>query len=152
MEWAFAPLGKFADFGGRARRREYWSFMVLVAVLFAALYLAEELLKLRGARGYGPLTGLFQLAILLPTLAVGARRLHDIDRSGWWLLVGYGPLAGSTALAFAGQARWEYFLSVAAGIGFLVLLIFSVMEGTRDPNRFGPDPKAGERRRVAVRP
>jgi uncharacterized membrane protein YhaH (DUF805 family) len=144
MEWAFAPLGKYADFKGRARRKEYWSFMVLVAVLFAAAYAIENLLQLRGAQGYGPLTIVFQLAVLLPTLAVGVRRLHDIGRSGWWLLAGYGAFAASTALAFAGMGGWEYLLSVAAGIGFLVLLVFSVMEGNRGPNRFGEDPKAGE--------
>ncbi|MEA3009291.1 MAG: hypothetical protein QOJ91_983 [Sphingomonadales bacterium] len=144
MDWALAPLRKYADFKGRARRKEYWSFMVLVAVLFGAAYAIESLLDLRGARGYGPLTTLFQLAVLLPTLAVGARRLHDIGRSGWWLLAGYGASAASTALALAGVARWEYLLSLAAGIGFLVLLVFSVMEGIRGPNRFGEDPKAGE--------
>ncbi|MEO7178707.1 MAG: DUF805 domain-containing protein [Allosphingosinicella sp.] len=144
MEWAVGPLRKYADFKGRARRKEYWSFMVLVAILFAAAYAIESLLKLRGAQGYGPLTTVFQLAILLPTLGVGARRLHDIGRTGWWLLAGYGAFAASTALALAGMDRWEYFLSLAAGIGFLVLLVFSVMEGNRGPNRFGEDPKAGE--------
>lgn len=144
MEWAVAPLRKYADFAGRARRKEYWSFMVLAAVLFAAVYGIEGLLKLRGAAGYGPLTIVFQLAILLPTLGVGARRLHDIGRSGYWLLAGYGPFAASAALALAGLARWEYFLSLAAGIGFLILLVFSVMEGNRGPNRYGADPKAGD--------
>ena len=65
----------------------------------------------------GPLTGLFALGILIPHLAVMVRRLHDTDRSGWWLLLGLLPLLGG-----------------------LVLLIFFIIGGTRGPNRFGPDP------------
>ena len=157
MEYMFMPLKRYADFSGRSRRKEYWMwFLFLIIVTIVTTYL-DILLGLGGSAAgtqqgasvsfnvnFGLITILFLLAVLVPNLAVGVRRLHDIGRSGWWLLAGYGAFAASTALALAGFARWEYFLSLAAGIGFLVLLVFSVMEGNRGPNRFGEDPKAGE--------
>lgn len=145
MEWAILPLKRYADFNGRSRRKEYWSFVLLTVAIFAILYFLEGLLAL-SVRGQGPLTFLFQLAILLPTLAVGARRLHDTGRSGWWLLIGYAPLLASTLLPFAGPVDrgLAMILLIAAGLGFVVLLIFLVLEGARGPNLYGPDPKAGQ--------
>jgi uncharacterized membrane protein YhaH (DUF805 family) len=73
------------------------------------------------ANSLGLLSGLYTLAVLLPSIAVTVRRLHDTDRSGWWILLGFIPI-----------------------IGGIILLVFYVLEGTRGPNRFGPDPKAIE--------
>jgi uncharacterized membrane protein YhaH (DUF805 family) len=67
------------------------------------------------------LLGIFALAILIPSLAVQVRRLHDTDRSGWWILLGVVPIINY--------------------IGAIVLLVFYCLEGTRGPNRFGEDPK-----------
>lgn len=143
MEWAILPLKRYAQFTGRSRRKEYWSFVLLTLAVFLVLYLVEGMLDLR-VHGLGPLTLLFQLAILLPSLAVGARRLHDTNRSGWWLLIGYGPLLISTLLPFIGLANLTLalVLLVVALVGFVVLLIFMVLEGTKGPNQHGPDPKA----------
>ena len=142
MEWALLPFRKFADFTGRARRREYWLFMLLVVLVFAAVYVVEDILDLRRAIGpYGLLTTLYQLAILLPMLAVGARRLHDTDRTGWWQLVAFGPLLLSMSLPFAGLHRPALVLSVIALIGLVVLLVLAVLEGKTGPNRYGPDPR-----------
>lgn len=146
MEWAILPLRKYADFTGRSRRREYWSFVLLMIAVFVALYFAEGLVELR-MYGQGPLTFLFQLAILLPMLAVGARRLHDTGRSGWWQLICYAPALLSTLLPFLGLADLSLVIIVlsVAVIGLLVLIVFLVLEGTKGPNRYGPDPKgAGE--------
>ena len=71
------------------------------------------------ANSLGLLSGLYTLAVLLPSIAVTVRRLHDTDRTGWWILLGFIPI-----------------------IGGIVLLVFYVLEGTRGPNRYGPDPKA----------
>ena len=142
MDWAILPLRKYADFTGRARRKEYWLFMLLVVVVFAAVYFAEGALHLRHAIGpYGLLTTLYQLAILVPMLAVGARRLHDIDRSGWWQLIGFGPLVLSLGLDLAGLQRAALALSLIALIGLVVLLVFAAFEGRSGPNRYGPDPE-----------
>jgi uncharacterized membrane protein YhaH (DUF805 family) len=81
------------------------------------------------------------LLLLIPSIAVGVRRLHDVDRSGWWLMLGYGPWILSILLALAQSADVAAILSIVSNIGFLVLLVFAVMPGTRGPNRFGPDPK-----------
>lgn len=97
---------KYASFDGRATRPEYWWF-----VLFLVLtQLAAELLS-------PALAGIFVLLTLLPAVAVAARRLHDIDRSGWWQLIGFVPL-----------------------IGWIVLIYWLVQPG-KEPNRFGPPPR-----------
>lgn len=116
IEAVKAVFSKYATFEGRARRSEYWWF-----VLFNIL-VSVVLVLVLGGGGHGMGGGnlansLWSLATLLPALAVGARRLHDIDRSGWWLLIGFIPL-----------------------IGLIVLVVFFATRGTAGPNRFGPDP------------
>jgi uncharacterized membrane protein YhaH (DUF805 family) len=119
MEWATLPLKRYAEFTGRSRRKEYWMFTLLVFVAAIVLSLVETLLGLGGMVGpYGPLTSLLLLAIFVPSIAVGIRRLHDTGRSGWWLLIGLVPL-----------------------IGGIVLLVFYCSEGNKGPNEYGPDPK-----------
>ena len=147
MEWAMMPLRKYADFTGRARRREYWSFVLLYIAAFVLASLVDRLAGLRGMIGpYGPFTALVLLALLLPAVAVGVRRLHDTGRSGWWLLAAYGPLILSMLLPLAGivQPRLAMILLVIAGAGSILLIVFLVLEGTKGPNPYGPDPKAAE--------
>ncbi|WP_199554850.1 DUF805 domain-containing protein [Sandaracinobacteroides hominis] len=135
MSLMFEPLRKFATFSGRARRREYWLWQLFIwiisAVLFAWLFAAlpdkvvgtDEFFAMSGNLMEGPtrlpmiVIALVSLALFLPSLAVSVRRLHDSDKSGWWLL-----------------------LNLLA-IGALVLLIFFLIDGTRGPNSYGPDPK-----------
>ncbi len=103
---------KYATFSGRAPRPEYWwwvLFQVVVSVVVMALTGAPT--------GGNTIQGLVSLALLLPSLAVGARRLHDMGRSGWWLLLGLIPV-----------------------LGFLVLLFWFVQPGQAGTNRFGPSP------------
>ena len=105
---------KYADFKGRARRPEYWwwtLFNVLLSIPLALLDVAIE-----GANGGGVLSNLVGLALLLPSLAVGARRLHDTDRSGWLQLLWFIPL-----------------------IGWIIIIVFLCQRGTDGPNRFGSD-------------
>jgi uncharacterized membrane protein YhaH (DUF805 family) len=147
MEWATLPLKKYADFAGRARRKEYWSFVLLYVVLFAAASLVDRFAGLRGMVGpYGPLTALVLLALAVPAIAVGIRRLHDTGRSGWWLMAAYGPLILSTLLSLAGivQPMLAMLLLLLAGAGSILLIVFLVMEGTQGPNAYGPDPKGAE--------
>ena len=107
----------FFNFSGRARRAEYWTFHLFnTLVLFG---LAFALGMVAGKEAAGPFAGLFMLASLMPGLAVAVRRMHDIDKSGWNLLLGFIPL-----------------------IGPILILFFAVKDGTRGENRFGPDPKA----------
>jgi len=108
---------KYAVFSGRAPRSEYWWFTLFLLLAGFALGLADALFFLTPADQTGPLNTIFTLATLLPSLAVGARRLHDVDRTGWWLLLWLVPV-----------------------LGWLILLWWTVQPGTRGPNRFGPDP------------
>lgn len=132
MNLMFQPLRKYADFSGRARRREFWLFALLVfliELLFMGLLSAVGGSPMMLADpAFAPATGASStvlmiygfvlLALLVPSLAVAFRRLHDTNRKGWWILIGLIPL-----------------------IGQLVLFIFYLLDGTPGPNRFGPDPK-----------
>jgi uncharacterized membrane protein YhaH (DUF805 family) len=100
-------LSKYATFGGRASRAEFWWWflaMVIVSVftqMIDAAIIAPMLGFERFADDAGqPISALFSLAILLPAIAVGARRLHDIGRSGWWLLLGLIPVVGGLVLLY----------------------------------------------------
>lgn len=123
MNWFIDALKNAVNFSGRARRKAYWMF-VLFYVIFA--FVAGVLDGILGTTvnpktGMGVIGGLYIFLMLLPLIALSIRRLHDTDRSGWWFLINFVPL-----------------------IGGLVFFVFTLLEGTRGDNRFGPDPKAGE--------
>jgi uncharacterized membrane protein YhaH (DUF805 family) len=113
VSWAFLPLQRYAQFAGRARRKEYWSYAALTSLCLLATLIIDG--------GFGLLTGLLILAILIPSLAVQVRRFHDQDKSGWFILLSFIPY-----------------------IGGLIILVFMCLEGTSGDNKYGPDPKAGE--------
>lgn len=116
MNWYISVLKQYAVFSGRARRTEYWMFVLCNIIVMLLLGMVDKLIG-----GDNELiSSIYSLAVLLPSLAVAARRLHDTDRSGWWLLIGLIPI-----------------------IGTLVLIYFMVCNGQQGPNRFGDDPKAG---------
>jgi uncharacterized membrane protein YhaH (DUF805 family) len=127
LSWYLQALKKYAVFSGRSRRMEYWYFVlfnILVSIVLGAI--DGLLLGTRGSYvGAGLLSGIYGLAILIPSLAVSVRRLHDIDRSGWWILIALVPL-----------------------IGTIVLLVFALLEGTPGANRYGPNPKEATARVV----
>jgi uncharacterized membrane protein YhaH (DUF805 family) len=119
MNWYFEVLKKYAVFSGRARRKEYWLFTLFNLIFSLALGFADGMLGLADRRsGWGPLGGLYTLAVLIPGLAVSVRRLHDTGRSGWWLFIGLVPCIGS-----------------------IVLLIFMVEDSEPGSNQYGPNPK-----------
>ena len=119
MNWYLQVLKKYAEFGGRSRRKEYW-FFVLFSTLISILLISIDSATgtLRSPAGLGLLSGIYSLAVLIPSLAVSVRRLHDTSRTGWWLLLGIVPL-----------------------IGPIVLLVFFVSDGNPDDNEYGPNPK-----------
>ena len=122
MDWYLKVLKNYVGFSGRARRKEYWMFTLFSVIFAVVAMILDNVLGLASKEiGYGPIYGLYALAVLLPSLAVSVRRLHDTDRSGWWLLIALIPFLGG-----------------------IVLLVFMVLEGNHSDNRFGPDPKAGE--------
>ena len=121
MEWMLMPLRRYADFSGRSRRKEYWMFFLFILIAFIVVGIIEGILGINQMvfGVYGPLTILFVLAILIPSLAVQVRRFHDQNKTGWLVLLGLIPFLGS-----------------------IVVLVFMLLEGTQGPNRYGPDPKA----------
>ncbi len=119
MNWYLKVLKQYADFSGRARRKEYWMF-VLFNMIFAivAMILDNVLGIAMEGIGYGPLYGLYALAMLIPGLAVAVRRLHDVGKSGWMILIALIPLIGSI---------W--------------LLVLMVTDSNAGENQYGQNPK-----------
>lgn len=119
MNWYLKVLKQYADFSGRARRKEYWMF-VLFNMIFAiiAIILDNVLGLTAGELPYGVFYFLYVLAILIPGLAVAVRRLHDVGKSGWMILISLIPLIG---------AIW--------------LLVLMVTDSNPGENQYGPNPK-----------
>jgi len=112
MNWYVDVLKKYAEFKGRARRKEYWMFALFnIIISFVIGFVAGLLASLAGVRALGQLSLLYSLAILVPSIAVGVRRMHDTGHSGWWLLC---PI---------------------------VNLVFACTDSQPGPNEYGPNPK-----------
>jgi len=111
MNWYLEVLKKYAVFGGRARRKEFWMFTLFNIIIVLVLGFVEGILGIAPQSDQSVLAGIYQLAVMIPAIAVGVRRMHDTDHSGWWLLF---PI---------------------------VNLILAGREGQQGANRFGPDPK-----------
>jgi uncharacterized membrane protein YhaH (DUF805 family) len=121
MSWYLEVLKNYAVFSGRARRMEYWMFVLFNIIILIVLALIDYLTGTFSPRaGVGLLGGLYSLAVLIPSLAVTVRRLHDIGRTGWWILIGLIPV-----------------------IGNIVLLIFMVLDSEPGANEYGPNQKEG---------
>jgi uncharacterized membrane protein YhaH (DUF805 family) len=129
MEWMLLPLRRYAEFTGRSRRKEFWMFFLFQLLAGAALsilfgtpdYMAgggmfafSSVMSGTGSK----VQALFNLALLIPNFAVAVRRLHDIDRSGWFLLLILIPF-----------------------LGWFTLFVMYCLDGNRGYNRYGPDPK-----------
>ena len=110
----------YVGFKGRAARSEYWYWTLFVYLLLIVAWLIDMTVFGFNTTGVNPMTVLASLATLLPTLAVSARRLHDIDRSGWWALL------------------------IFTVIGYIVLIYWACLRGTVGANRFGSDPLEGK--------
>ncbi len=141
MEWALLPLKKYSDFTGRSRRKEFWLFILLMIVVSVVATTIDSMLGMSGLifGVYGPLTLIVALALLTPQLSVSVRRLHDTNRSGWWVLLGFVPVVTMIVSYQTGLAVLNLLSLVA-----FVLIYFFVLEGTKGPNQYGPDPKPGE--------
>jgi uncharacterized membrane protein YhaH (DUF805 family) len=119
--WYLEVLKKYAVFGGRARRKEYWMFFLSNLVISFVLILIDILIGTFSPQGSaGLLQGLYSLVVLIPSIAVTVRRLHDTGRSGWWILIALIPF-----------------------IGGIVLLIFMALDSEPGANQYGLNPKAG---------
>jgi uncharacterized membrane protein YhaH (DUF805 family) len=138
MDWLMTPFREYRDFSGRSPRRIFWLFHLFLTIVSLIAGMIDVALGMGTAilGMWGPLSLLTMAIFLSPSLALMVRRLHDIDRSGWWLLLGLLP-AVSAVLASRGFPA-----AGLLGLPSLVLLVFWALDGTRGPNRFGADPKA----------
>lgn len=119
MNWFLAVLKKYAVLSGRAQRAEYWYFFLFYLLIYIALAIIDNVTgSLSADAEIGLLGSIFVLGTLIPSVAVGVRRLHDTDRSGWWLLLAFVPVVGT-----------------------IVLIVFMVQDSSPGNNRFGPNPK-----------
>jgi uncharacterized membrane protein YhaH (DUF805 family) len=121
MEWFKKCMNQYADFSGRARRKEYWMFSLFYFLSIIGTLVVDVILMSVIGSSMPFITILFMLAVAVPSLSVMVRRLHDTDRSGWWFLVTLVPFVGS-----------------------FILLFFLCVDGTVGENRFGPNPKGLE--------
>lgn len=126
MQSVTTCFSKYITISGRARRSELWWFVLFLVIgnavagwLDSAIFGTSTMMMGDMTFEYssGFIGGIFTLATFLPNIAVSVRRLHDLDKSGWWLLIAFIPL-----------------------IGFIILLVWFVRKGTAADNRFGPDP------------
>ena len=119
MNWYLDVLKKYAVFSGRARRKEYWYFCLFNIIVAIVLAIVDVIFgTFSKALGIGLFGGIYALAVFIPSLAVSVRRLHDRNRSGWWLLIALVPI-----------------------IGAIVLLVFMVQDSQEGDNQYGPNPK-----------
>ena len=113
-KWYMEALSKYVEFSGRSRRKELWTFVLVNFVISIILSVLDSIMGM----GIGFIGTLFSLAIILPSIAVGVRRLHDIGKEGWWLLIGLIPV-----------------------IGWIVLIYFYVQDSEPGANAYGANPK-----------
>jgi uncharacterized membrane protein YhaH (DUF805 family) len=112
MEWYLSVLKKYAEFTGRARRSEFWYFVLFNFIIAIALNIVGYIISTMA------LSFIYGLAVLVPGIAVSVRRLHDTGRSGWWLLLSLIPVVGT-----------------------IVLIVFCVEDSKPGENEYGPNPK-----------
>ncbi|WP_394132729.1 DUF805 domain-containing protein [Shewanella maritima] len=119
MDWYLKVLKQYFDFGGRARRKEYWMFYLINTIISIAITLVEMGIGTYDeVSGYGIFSSIYSLLVLIPSIAVSVRRLHDTDHSGWWLLLLFIPILG-----------WLF---------LLVVFCFN----SKEDNEYGPNPKS----------
>ena len=113
MSWYIHSIKNYVNFSGRARRKEYWMFYLFNCIFSILAAIIDIIL------GMTLISALYGLFVAIPGLSLTFRRLHDIDKSAWWLFISLIPIVGG-----------------------IILFVFTVLEGTRGANRYGEDPKA----------
>ena len=166
IQWAFLPLKKYAQFSGRAPRAEFWWYFLFLVIVYFGIGIVGGMLGAgRTADPANPLAGfaamgvagifmgIFWLAVIIPTTAVQVRRLHDINRSGWWVggfwivyILYMAMFFSNMGAAMAGTGGSSGMMMGTMVLGLvimiysIVLLVLQCLRGTQGPNDYGPDP------------
>jgi len=171
MDWMLMPLKRYADFSGRSRRMEFWMWQLFQLLIYVGVIVIVMVLGGGAMMGGDPsamvaagggilivmmIYLLYCLAVIVPSIAVAVRRLHDTNRTGWWILAPLGPyliafvLAAMAAAASSGENAGAAMGAIgiialvcmlAALVLAIVLLVFYFLDGTPGPNNYGADPK-----------
>jgi uncharacterized membrane protein YhaH (DUF805 family) len=165
IDWAKRPIQKYADFTGRAPRAEFWWYILAVVILSIVARIIDSLIGMKLVGPYGPLSLIVIVGLLVPNIAVGVRRLHDTNRTGWWILLpivpyllafvlgGAAMLGGAATGSGVGAMAGAGIAGIFLLIGFvcaIVVLVFYCLAGTPGDNRYGPNPYGGTSGTVAV--
>lgn len=164
MRWMIMPLRRYADFRGRSQAAELWMWILFLFLVSIVTVVLDNQLGLGGGGDVGRqvpgalgvllylkaglLTWTFWLLALVPHLAVQVRRLHDSDRTGWWVLLPLGTYLVTLLVLMIGAASRSVTMMMIGGLfsllslaGPITLIVFYCLDGTRGVNRFGPDPR-----------
>lgn len=123
MNFFIDAIQKYADFSGRATRQQYWMFMLFYILIYIGLSVIDMTFS---SSGIGTLSLLYTLGLLVPSIAILARRLHDTGKSGWWMLLALIPLVGA-----------------------IIVLVFTIMDSEKESNQYGESTKYGPAKSIA---
>ena len=158
IDWAKRPIEKYADFTGRASRPEFWWYVLAVIIASIVARIVDNILGMNLVGMYGPVYLLLSLGLLVPNIAVTVRRLHDTNRTGWWILLpigaaclmlffGGGAMIGGaatgSATGMAAGAGLMMLFGLVALVADIALIVFCCLPGTPGDNQYGPNPSAG---------
>ncbi len=145
MEWYLKVIKNYANFSGRARRKEYWMFVLFNIIISIVIGIIDSVLGLQYGSGMnqsGILGTVYSLFVFIPSLAVSVRRLHDINKPGWLLAVLYGVIIAGYFIIFTTSSSIVLMISALAmlGLGIYAIVLFAT-NGDVGENQYGPDPK-----------
>jgi len=145
MEWYLKVLKNYATFTGRARRKEYWMFVlfnIIISIILSILDSAFGLEYGDSINKNGVLGSIYSLFVLIPTLAVSVRRLHDINKPGWLIALFYGIIIFSGLIIFIVPSiiSLVLFVLIILGVSIYMIVLFAT-NGDVGSNQYGPDPK-----------
>ncbi len=149
-QWMIEPLRNYARIANRASRAELWWFTLFEMCLYFLATILDAVFGWHRHRD-GPIVSIVWLVLLMPQLGVGIRRLHDVNRSGWWYAAPIAAVAVALFLATVGASQISRMPSlgdillvltfIGISVPFTITFVWQFVDGTRGPNRFGPDPK-----------
>jgi len=117
MHWFIDPIkSSYSDFSGRATRQQYWMFVLIYLLIYIGLSVVDGILGF-GMESVGFLSAIFWLVTLVPAVAIASRRLHDINKSGWWQLISLVPV-----------------------VGWIIAIVWLASKGQAEANQYGPSP------------